>query len=81
MNCAVYRSTKKRDTYLYLLHKDDFSQVPEALLQALGTPVHVMDLELTPERQLARENTATVMHQLDERGWLLQMPTGVEHPH
>ena len=74
MQCAVYKSLKKQDTYLYLASKDDFSKVPESLMKLLGEPVHVMDLELSPERKLAQEDAAEVLRNLEERGWHLQMP-------
>ena len=74
MYCVIYKSRKKNDTYLYVSKKDDFSQVPKALLGVLGEPVYVMDLELTPERKLARENVLEVMKNLSNQGWHLQMP-------
>lgn len=80
MFCAIYKSTRKQDTYLYLAAKDDFSRVPEPLLKMLGAPIHVMNLELTPERRLAREDVNEVMRCLSERGWFLQMPPGEDEP-
>ena len=74
MQCAIYKSHRKQDTYLYLAARDDFSRVPESLLKLLGEPVHVMDLELSLERKLALEDTAEVLRNLHERGWHLQMP-------
>ncbi len=74
MQCAIYKSPKKRDTYLFMTVKDDFSRIPEALLKLIGEPVHVMDLDLAPERKLAQEDTAEVLRNLQERGWHLQMP-------
>lgn len=74
MQCAIYKSRKKQDTYLYLAARDDFSRVPEPLLKLIGQPVHVMDLELSPERKLAQEDAAEVLRNLQERGWHLQMP-------
>ena len=74
MQCAIYKSRRKQDTYLYLAAKDDFSHIPEALLKMLGEPVHVMDLDLSPERRLAQEDVAEVLRNLQERGWHLQMP-------
>ncbi|MCP5159874.1 MAG: YcgL domain-containing protein [Gammaproteobacteria bacterium] len=74
MQCAIYKSRRKQDTYLYLAIKDDFSRLPEPLLKLLGEPVHVMDLELHPERRLAQEDVAEVLRNLRERGWHLQMP-------
>ena len=84
MQCAIYKSRKKQDTYLYLAAKEDFSRVPEPLLQLIGQPVHVMDLELSPDRKLAQEDAAEVLHNLQERGWHLQMPRqdewlGIKH--
>jgi uncharacterized protein YcgL (UPF0745 family) len=74
MRCAIYRSPKKPDTYLYLAARDDFSHVPDPLLKMLGEPVHVMDLDLHPERRLAQEDIREVLHNLREQGWHLQMP-------
>ncbi|MFO1421808.1 MAG: YcgL domain-containing protein [Candidatus Competibacteraceae bacterium] len=80
MQCAIYKSRRKQDTYLYLATKDDFSNIPDALLKLLGEPVHIMDLELRPDRKLAREDTAEVLRNLRERGWHLQMPEREEWP-
>ena len=74
MQCSIYKSPKKQDTYLYLSTKDDFSCIPAALLKLLGEPIHVMDLDLLPERKLAQEDVREVLHNLQERGWHLQMP-------
>ncbi|HPE71809.1 MAG TPA: YcgL domain-containing protein [Candidatus Competibacter sp.] len=74
MQCTIYKSRKKQDTYLYLAVKDDFSSIPDALLKLLGEPIHVMDLELDPARKLAQEDVAEVLRNLQERGWHLQVP-------
>jgi uncharacterized protein YcgL (UPF0745 family) len=62
--------------YLYLAEKDAFSELPDGLMEHLGEVEFVMDLTLTPERKLARENVTTVMSSLEERGFHLQMPAG-----
>ncbi|KAB2933697.1 MAG: YcgL domain-containing protein [Candidatus Contendobacter sp.] len=84
MQCAIYKSRKKQDTYLYLAARGDFSRVPEVLLKLLGELIHVMDLDLFPERKLAQEDVADVLRNLRERGWHLQTPQqdewqGVKH--
>ena len=61
MQCAIYKSLRKQDTYLYLAARDNFSCVPGTLLELIGQWVHVMDLDLSPERRLAREDTAEVL--------------------
>ena len=74
MQCVIYKSPRQQDTYLYLAIRDDFACIPENLLKLLGVPVHVMDLELHPERRLAQEDVVEVLRNLQERGWHLQMP-------
>ncbi len=74
MQCYIYKSLKKDELYLYVSRKDDFSSVPEELYKSMGTLVFVMELELTPDRKLARENIDKVMASLDERGFFVQMP-------
>lgn len=74
MQCYIYKSLKKELLYLYVDTKDDFSKVPEALFNSLGRIEFVMELELTPERKLARENTEKVIAQLKEKGFFVQMP-------
>lgn len=74
MRCYVYRSPRKADTYLYVAREDDFSEVPEALLEVFGTPEFALDFDLTPARRLAREDPAQVLANLEGQGFHLQMP-------
>ncbi len=76
MNCTIYRCSKKQELYLYLAEKDAFSDLPDGLMAHLGEVEFVMDLTLTPERTLARENVTTVMSNLKEQGFHLQMSPG-----
>lgn len=80
MYCAIYKSCKKQDTYLYMASKDDFSRVPATLLALLGNPVYVMEIELNAERRLAQEDVLEVIRNLQERGWHLQMPRREDWP-
>ena len=43
-------------------------------LYRFGPPAHAFDLVLSPERQLAREDIAQVLENLDKQGYHLQMP-------
>ncbi len=74
MKCFIYKSKKQEELYLYIDKKDDFSGLPDALLKSIGEPVFVMELELTPDRKLAREDTAKVIQHLREKGFFVQMP-------
>lgn len=74
MLCFIYKSLKKAELYLYLDKKDDFSAVPEVLLQSVGRLEFVMELELTPERKLAKEKSEKVLAALQEKGFFVQLP-------
>jgi len=74
MLCFIYKSLKKDDLYLYLDQKDDFSKVPELLLSSFGRLEFVMDLELTPERKLAKEDAKKVLEALNSKGFFVQLP-------
>lgn len=74
MRCHVYRSRLRPDTYVYLAGKDDFDVLPEPLRQRLGVLEPVMELELTPDRRLARADAAAVIQALRTRGCYLQLP-------
>jgi hypothetical protein len=71
--CFIYRSERKADTYLYLTEKDDFSQVPEELMSVFGEPEFSFQFELTAERSLAKEDSATVYENLKQQGFHLQI--------
>lgn len=73
MLCHIYRSNLKFDTYLYMLARDDFSAVPEALLKVFGEPEYSFSFDLTAERKLAREDTAEVLANLQQQGYHLQL--------
>ena len=74
MQCYIYKSLKKEELYLYLDKKDDFSAVPQALFESLGRLAFVMELQLSPDRKLARENVDKVIASLKNQGFHIQMP-------
>lgn len=74
MRCFVYRSSRREETYLYLPKADDFSEVPPSLMEVFGVPELALEFELTPERNLAKEDALSVLKNLEERGFHLQMP-------
>jgi uncharacterized protein YcgL (UPF0745 family) len=74
MLCFIYKSLKKEHLYLYVDKKDDFSKVPEALFNSFGKMDFVMELELMPERKLAKEDAEKVLDSLSGRGYFVQLP-------
>ncbi|MCD1125828.1 YcgL domain-containing protein [Jinshanibacter sp. LJY008] len=78
MLCAIYRSNKRDQTYLYIERRDDFSKIPEALMNSFGKPVFVMTLELEQRTKLASADIARVKQDLIGQGFYLQVPPPVE---
>jgi len=64
--------------YLYLAQEDHFENIPKPLLDRFGQAVRVMELELHPGRDLAREDITKVMANLREQGFHLQMPPDIQ---
>ncbi|CAK9884877.1 MAG: Protein YcgL [Candidatus Erwinia impunctatus] len=74
MNCVIYRSTRRDQTYLFIEKMDDFSRVPDELMQSLGKLIFVMPLVLNPQRTLARADPERVKAILQAEGYYLQLP-------
>jgi len=69
----VYRSLAKDGRYLYVKNKDQFDQVPEHLISALGELEFALEFELTGDRKLATEDPDTVLENLKNDGFHLQV--------
>ena len=74
MLVAVYKSSKKADTYLYIPKRDDFSTVPDALMKTFGTPLFVMLIPLEKKQSLASVDIEKLKAQLRDPGFYLQVP-------
>jgi uncharacterized protein YcgL (UPF0745 family) len=73
MLCSVYKSSKKVQTYLYVNNRDDFSDVPEALMKMFGTPIMVTVLNLSSKVKLGFADLEKVKASLSEQGYYLQL--------
>lgn len=85
MQCYVYASRRKPDTYLWLAERDGFGVLPESLRSMLGGLRFAMEVQLDAQRRLPREDATQVLAHLREQGWHLQLPpenalTGANHP-
>lgn len=78
MKCVIFRCSKKNEMYLYVPYKEDESALLDGLPGELGKLTgrldKVMELELDPERKLARADTKQVITSLLEKGFYIQMP-------
>lgn len=76
MQCFVYASQRKADTYVWLRQRGTFDLLPATLLTLLGKLRFVLEVDLQPERQLPTEDVTQVIAYLHEQGWHLQLPPG-----
>jgi uncharacterized protein YcgL (UPF0745 family) len=61
--------------YIYIAEEDDFSAVPPEIMKAIGTTSLAMELDITPETRLAREDAAIVLQNIEVKGFHLQLPS------
>ena len=74
MECDVYKSQKKDETYLFIPTSATLSDLPDELLKVIGQAEKIMTLKLTPEKKMARGTATAVMKSIEEQGFHLQMP-------
>lgn len=74
MICYVYKSSRKQDTYLYICEKDDFSCLPETVLEVFGPPEFTLSFDLQSDRKLAQADSGEVLNKLEADGFYLQLP-------
>lgn len=79
MLCTIYKSSKKAQTYLFVNNRDDFSDVPEALMIVFGTPTLVTVMNLAKKEKLALADINKVKENLVKQGYYLQLPPPQEN--
>ncbi|RTR39739.1 YcgL domain-containing protein [Shewanella canadensis] len=74
MICAVYKSRRKVDSYLFVEKRNEFERVPDALMEMFGEPELVMILPLMKREHLGFADIKKVKSELAEKGYYLQLP-------
>lgn len=74
MQCFVYASVRKSDSYLWLAQRDGFGALPESLVLLLGELRFVLEVQLDEQRKLPVEDAAQIIKHLRTQGWHLQLP-------
>ena len=74
MLCAIYKSLRKPGCYLYISKRDDFSVVPDILMQSFGKPQFLMPFNLKGSKLLVHADKNEVMEKITQQGFYLQMP-------
>ncbi|MBB1361473.1 MULTISPECIES: YcgL domain-containing protein [unclassified Shewanella] len=74
MICAVYKSGRRADTYLFVKKRDVFDDVPEPLMEMFGSKTLVMIVPLSKRDHLGIADIDKVKSALVEKGYYLQIP-------
>ena len=74
INCEIYKDTKKDEMYLYVPADQGLKAVPEVLLESFGELSLVMKILLRSKQKLARVDVETVMEEIHNKGFYLQVP-------
>ncbi|MBB1441104.1 YcgL domain-containing protein [Shewanella sp. SG41-4] len=74
MICAVYKSGRRADTYLFVTKRDVFDDVPEPLMEMFGSKTLVMIVPLSKRDHLGIADIDKVKSALVEQGYYLQIP-------
>jgi uncharacterized protein YcgL (UPF0745 family) len=79
MLCAVYKSRKKAQTYLFVERREDFACVPAALMTVFGRPELVLMTKLSPQKPLGIAPIVRVIDALQTQGYYLQVAPPAEN--
>ena len=74
INVKVFKSLKKSDTYLYAHYSQNFEELPSGLRESFGQYELVLEMQLSPEKKLARADATQVLSAIESRGFYLQLP-------
>ncbi|PKH04074.1 hypothetical protein CXF72_02985 [Psychromonas sp. MB-3u-54] len=74
MLCAVYKSIRKSQTYLFIAKRDDFSPVPAPLLEQFGPPQLISLLNINLQTKFALAEAEKVLSAITDNGYYLQLP-------
>lgn len=74
IECVVYKSLKKDETYVFISSATALSDLPDELMKVLGQTEMVMTLKLTPEKKMARGTASEIISSIEKQGFHLQMP-------
>ena len=77
--CSVYKTNKKQGMYLYVPRPDDFSAVPDALMQHFGVPLLVMHVPAKTQKKLHSVSPEKLLAAFEHDGFYLQMPPKQEN--
>jgi len=80
MQCHIYRSPRKPNSYLYLPDKNDISALSDEFFKLFGEPEFSFSFELTADREMPQADAAEVIKNIQEKGYYLQISNDDKDP-
>ncbi len=80
MQCHIYRSPRKPNSFLYLPEKDDFKNLSDEFFKLFGEPEFSFSFELTADREMAQVEATEVLQSLADNGYYLQISNDDKDP-
>ncbi len=74
MECNIYKGKRKQDHYLFLPAEKPLQDIPETILEMLGTMELVMKLDITKDTVLAQSDPEKIISVISEKGFYIQIP-------
>lgn len=78
MQCWIYRGSEREGLYVWVASEDGLDDVPVPVRRQLGRPALAMSIDLQPGQKLGQEDADTVLANLAEHGFHVQMPRDIE---
>ena len=72
--CTIFKSSREQGLYVFVPKAQGVKNIPEELHQRMGECLEVMVLNITPDKILARVKAPAVIHDINEKGYYLQLP-------
>lgn len=72
--CYIYRCAARQDMYIYLAEENDFDCIDKQLKNKLGELTYAMSIALNKNTKLAKENPETIIENLKNKKFHIQLP-------
>ena len=77
MQCYVYRSERKNETYVYMKAGVEMTELPESVTKFMGDLTQVLEVDLS-KKKLAHADVKQVMAAIETQGFYLQLPPEID---
>lgn len=77
MQCYVYRSERKNDTYVYMKADVETTELPDSVTEFMGDLTKVLEVDLS-KKKLAQADVQQVIAAIETQGFYLQLPSEID---